>query len=202
MRTSARAVFSGERGSPVARDRLLVLALIVALAAPAAAQSPPTPTSVPAPAIVSRAAFEGAYVPAPGYDNAAAIEAGIDRTAEPFFFAIRGIVRSRLRETNPAFPSVTIAVRDGVIECRTPPMVARDADDGAAGSVVGLDQERGRVTHRVVGDALEQTTWNDRGTRHTRFVPVDDGRAIELRVTVSSSRLSVPLRYVLRYARR
>ena len=202
MRTSAHAVFSGKRGSLRIHGRLPVLALVVAMAARASAQSPPTPAPAPERVIASHAAFEGAYVPAPGYDNAAAIEAGIDRTAEPFFFAIRGIVRSRLRETNPAFPSVTIAVRDGVIECRTPPMTARDADDGAAGSVVGLDQERGRVTHRVVGDTLEQTTWNDRGTRHTRFVPVDDGRAIELRVTVSSSRLSVPLRYVLRYARR
>ena len=51
-------------------------------------------------------AFEGTYGPAPGYDNAAAIEAGIDRTAEPFFFAIRGIVRSRLRERTGAVAMV------------------------------------------------------------------------------------------------
>ena len=200
MQTLARGVFWGACGSPKGRRRRLTLVLFIAATTSASAQSPPTTT--PALSLASPMAFEGTYGPAPGYDNAAAIEAGIDRTAEPFFFAIRGIVRSRLRETNPVFPSVTIVTRGDAIECRTPPMVARDADDGAASSVVGLDQERGRVVHRVVGDPLEQTTWNDRGTRHTRFVPVDGGRAIELRVTVSSSRLSVPLRYVLRYTRR
>lgn len=144
--------------------------------------------------------LEGRYAPASAATNAEAIERAIERTAEPFFFAIRGIVRSRLRDANPVFPFVEIRTQGEVIECNTPPVLARDADDGRASSVMGLDQNRNNLTHHRVGNTLAQTTWNADGTRHTRFVPTG-ASGLTVHVEVSSPRLSVPLRYVMHYRR-
>lgn len=144
--------------------------------------------------------LEGSYVPASVEADKAALEAAIERTAAPFFFAIRPLVRSRLRETNPIFASIEIRTAGAVVDCNTPPVRVVDADDGVASTVTGLDDKPNSATHQLVGDALVQRTWNAEGARVTRFAPVGpDGLVVA--VAITSPRLSVPLRYEMHYRR-
>lgn len=142
--------------------------------------------------------LEGTYVPASLEGDRAALEAAIERTAAPFFFALRPLVRSRLRDTNPIFPTVELRTVAEAIDCHTPPVRVVAVDDGPATTVVGLDEKPNSATHRRVGEALVQRTWNSEGSRTTRFAPAGP-EGLSLVVEITSPRLSVPLRYELHY---
>lgn len=166
-----------------------LVALVVLGRSPLAHAEAPTPW-----------ALEGRYAPASAEADRAGLEAAIERTAAPFFFAIRPLVRSRLRETNPIFATVEIRTAGEAIDCHTPPVRVVDADDDVATTVIGLDEKPNHATHRRAGDALIQRTWTSEGARATRFVRTgDDG--LTLQVEVTSPRLAVPLRYELHYRR-
>ena len=161
---------------------------------------------VASPAIVSaapanpRMVLAGRYVPAPGASNAANRDAAVQRAVDSLMFLIRPIAHSRITEANPVFSSVTIAFPPGQIEVISPPIVARSADNGAESSTTGLDRERNRLTQRIVGNTLVQTTWNDSGARTTRFVP-NVGNRLVIQVEVTSPRLPVPVRYAMSFLR-
>jgi hypothetical protein len=130
------------------------------------------------------------------------MEAAVERTVQGFFGLVRGIARSRLRDANPVFGTVTIAFEGDRVRVLTPPVTAVSRLDGAEGSTVGLDREPNRLTHRMVMGDLVQRTWNDSGARLTVFRPSSDGRTLRLHVTVTSDRLPEPVDYELVYTRR
>jgi hypothetical protein len=176
-----------------ARSGLVVARVGVALGL---AWAPPV-LADPTPATWS---LEGSYVPASLEADRAALEAAIERTAAPFFFALRPLVRSRLRETNPMFPAIDLKLAGAAVDCHTPPVRVVAADGAAPTTVIGLDGKPNSATHRRAGDALVQRTWTDEGARTTRFEPAGpDG--LTLAVEITSPRLAVPLRYELHYRR-
>ncbi|MFO0560836.1 MAG: hypothetical protein U0269_22655 [Polyangiales bacterium] len=185
-----------------AATALTAAALLIAPLTAVRAQQQPvaTPVVAPAAALNPRVMLAGRYVPAPGAPNAANRDAAVQRSVDSLMFLIRPIAHSRITEANPVFSSVTIAFPPGQIEVVSPPIVARSADNGAEASTTGLDRERNRLTQRIVGNTLVQTTWNDSGARTTRFVP-NVGNRLVIQVEVTSPRLPVPVRYAMSFLR-
>ncbi len=164
--------------------------------------SPPPPPPPPSPEALLRQRLSATFVPAPGVANQRAIDAGIDRAVGALFFMIRPIASSKIHSGNPLFSYVTLSFRPGEILVVSPPVIARSRDDGAAGSMRGLDGEPNQVTQRLLPDALLQTTWNASGRRVTRFVPSPDGTRLTMHVEITAPQLPIPVRYTLQYVRR
>ena len=166
-------------------------------AAPAAAANP-----VENPAIAAlRARLAGSWREVSSAENAANRDAGVERTVEALFVLIRSIARGRLIEANPAFPALRIAFHDGQIEVQTLPVVCRSPEGGVERTVRGLDGNTNRLVQTLTSNALVQTTWQDSGSRTSRFVPSADGQRLTLHVQIRASQLSVPVRYSMTYAR-
>ncbi len=144
-------------------------------------------------------AISGRYVPDPSAPNAAVVERAIAETAAPFFFAIRGLVTSRLRETNPVFAELDLSFDGRALVFRAPPLSVTAMLDRQTESR-GLDGSNNAVSLRRVGSSLLLRMWTSEGSRLTELVPRGD--ALDLRITVSSPHLRVPMTYTLRYVRR
>jgi hypothetical protein len=167
---------------PILTMSALVLAANAAWALPANAQT-----------------IHGRYVPDPSAPNAAVVERAIAETASPFFFAIRGLVTSRLRETNPVFAEIDLSFDGRSLVFRAAPLVVVAALDRQTESR-GLDGSTNAVSLRRVGSSLLLRMWTSEGARLTELILRGD--ALDLRITVSSPRLRAPMTYTLRYVRR
>ena len=176
----------------------------LALAAPAVAQTPPAapPAAQPAPAPDPRARLAGTYSYAGGARERQALEQAIERTIADMNFITKPIARGRLRDKNPVHPTITIQFPAGLIDVRMAgrsPL--RSPDNGSPAPGQGLSNEAIRVTQRIQGATLVTATTSDEGGRRIEFTPAPDGRSLVVRVTVTSPRLPMPLRYQLTYRR-
>jgi hypothetical protein len=148
-----------------------------------------------------RARFAGTFRFGGATAEEAARRAAIDRTVGSLFFAIRGIARSRLSSGTRIDPWVSFAFGDGKIRMRVPS--STEASSSEQGSVTEYvnNGERSRLSQRLASGKLTQLFVADEGRRMNEWTLTPDGSTLVLKVTVSSSKLSTPLVYVLTYKR-
>jgi hypothetical protein len=127
--------------------------------------------------------------------------AAIDRTIGTLFFAIRGIARSRLSSSTKIDPWVSLAFDAGLIRMRTPS--ATDATSPEHGDAVDYVNhgDHVRLSQKLKGGTLTQVFVADEGRRVNEWTLTPDARTLLLKVTVSSSKLRIPLVYTLTYQR-
>ena len=151
----------------------------------------------------ARERFAGTYTYAGGKPQIAARDAAIERATDGLFFAIRGIARGKLRDKTEIKPTIGFVFDRGAIT------------SSATGVASVTSREDGTATRRVIGDDtlqiaqkltpeghLVQTFAASEGTRTNDYVLGDDGRTLFVSVSVTSAKLTRPLRYQLVYARR
>jgi hypothetical protein len=178
---------------------LSVLALVTALPLLGRAQRAPDPAPEGAQGDV-RTRLTGTFRPVSVPHSRERIDAAIERTVSQMMFLIQGIARSRLRDANPVFNSITIRFPPGGIEV-VAGLPVRSRDDGTPGTTVGITGAPSRVVQRVTRGRLEQTLTTDEGTRRTEFIASAEGDRLSVRVSISSHQLPVPVQYELLYQR-
>ena len=153
----------------------------------------------PNPAFAAESGLVGHWA----YDAAKSddVEKAISATVEKVNFVLRGFASGRLKNTNQPYKTVTIAKKGD----KTSVMVDDRApwEAPSAGGAIKWKREDGQVydmSFAWKGDTrLEQTFSNDEGKRVNVYSV--DGAGMKLDVTVSSSKLPVPLTYKLAYKR-
>jgi hypothetical protein len=180
--------------------RLFGLGLVVlaSLFAPATGraegEAPP-----PAAPVDDRVRFTATFRYAGDAREEAARRAAIDKAVDSLFFAIRGIARSRLSNGTKIDPSVSFAFPPGKILVRLPGSTdAISPDNGAAVDYVD-DGEKSKLSQRLTAGRLAQLYAADDGRRVNEWSLSADGTTLQLRVTVSSPKLSAPVIYTLTY---
>lgn len=130
----------------------------------------------------------------------AARRAAIDRGIESLFFAIRGIARSRLSDGTKIDPWVAFSFDADKIRVRVP---SSDVVSPANGTPVdhGKGGDRSKLSQRLTAGKITQVFAADDGQRMNEWFLAPDSNTLQLRVTVSSPKLSHPVVYVLTYAR-
>ena len=127
-----------------------------------------------------------------------AIEAAVARMN----FVTRPVARGRLKKTNSAYQTISIAhspqeVR--IVTDQRAPIVT--PANGTPIDWTREDGEKFKVSTAWQNGALEQTFRADDGQRVNHYSLSPDGNTLSMRVTVTSPRLSRPLVYTLRYHR-
>jgi hypothetical protein len=127
--------------------------------------------------------------------------AAIDRTISSLFFAIRGIARSRLSSSTKIDPWVSFEFGAGQIRMRAPS--ATDATSPEHGDAVDYVNHGNhvRLSQKLTAGTLTQVFVADEGRRVNEWSLTPDARTLLLKVTVSSSKLRIPLVYTLTYQR-
>ena len=170
------------------------------LASPAHAD--PTRSEAPAPAPATSAdPLEGTFVFAGGAAGRQAVARAIDRSVRPFFFLVRVIARGKLEDRTRIAPEVMFHFEGDRIRSRIPG--APDAVSPASGAPVDYTVlgETVKLSHRREPGRLVETFAGAEGTRTNVVVPSPDGARFTMHVTISSPKLSVPVRFALDYAR-
>lgn len=167
--------------------KLLVLAILAVLA-------------VPVDVLAQSAAFTGTFVLAPeASDN---IDKAIERSVEKMNFIKRPIARGRLKKTNPAYNTLSIA--HNASEVRITTNAGAPIVTPADGTQVQWKREDGEVFGVSTGwqnGKLEQTFRAGDGRRVNLYSLSADGDTLTLDVTVSSPQLPQPVVYRLVYRR-
>ena len=170
------------------RTALLAIALTALAAAfplPARAQSP---------------ALEGSYTLVA--ETAGEINRAIEGAIRQMNFVIRPIARGRLRKTNIPYARLRVTV--------TPTEITTVVDRGnpvvtpSNGTIVKWRREDGEtfdVSTSWQGEKLQQTFRAEDGQRENIYSLDPDGATLSLAVTLTSPRLSAPVRYTLKYRR-
>jgi hypothetical protein len=178
---------------------LAVVAVVAAASAPRIAHA--EGAAQPAQPPDDRARFAGTFRFGGASAEETARRAAIDKTIGTLFFAIRGIARSRLSNGTKIDPWVSFAFGQGQIRMRVPS--ATDAASPEQGSTVDYvnDGDRVRLSQRLAGGTLTQIFTADEGRRMNEWTLAPDARTLVLKVTVTSSKLRIPLVYTLTYQR-
>lgn len=145
-------------------------------------------------------AFAASFGYVGGEKEKRAIEAAIDRALDGMFFAIKPIARAKLRQGAVLLPSLSFAFRDGKIQSLSsgnPPIVSPETGENI--SYRAADGETYRVSQRFVGTKLMQQFVAADGTRKNEYVLSEQGKTLNLAVTLSSQKLPRPLMYRLSY---
>lgn len=177
------------RRQPI-RALLGALFAVLALALPAAGQQAGARTS----------ALDGTYT----LNRAASddINRAIENAVSRMNFVTRPIARGRLRRTNQPYQRLVIS--------HTPQQVSVTTDNRAAirtpanGTPIKWRREDGEmfdVSTEWENGTLEQTFKAEDGSRTNVFALSGDGRTLTMNVTITSPRLSAPLRYKLVFNR-
>lgn len=130
------------------------------------------------------------------------IKAAINSVTSKMNFIVKGVARSRLTKTNPAYQRIVIA-REGseiVITLDTRKPIRMPAD----GSVIKWTREDGEkfdLKGEWKDSQLIQTYVAEDGQRVNDFALGADGNTMTLSVTVSSEQLPKPMQYKLGYKR-
>ena len=167
--------------------KLMVLAVLALLA-------------LPAEILAQSAAFTGTFVLAPeASDN---IDKAIERSVGNMNFIKRPIARGRLKKTNPAYNTLSIAhnTNEMRISTDTGAPIVTPAD----GTQVQWKREDGEVfgvSTEWQNGKLEQTFRAGDGRRVNLYSLSEDGDTLTLDVTVSSPQLPQPVVYRLVYRR-
>lgn len=152
------------------------------------------------PAWSQAAQVEGAFRRSAG--DAATIDEAIEAAVGKMNFIARPIARSRLKKTNPPYERIEISGQGGQISVRfdeRKPILM--PADGQPVKWSRDDGEEFDVSARVEGMQLTQTFKAGDGERVNRFGLQADGSTLILDVTITSPRLSSPVRYSLTYMR-
>jgi len=133
------------------------------------------------------------------YASDSGIPAAIEACVKDMNFVKRPIARMKLKDKNPVYQRVTIAVGPQEIsvqfDARNP---VRMPADGKAAPWTREDGDRFMVTARLEGSRLTQTIKNDEGER-TNVFTLGAGRKLEMAVTVKSPSLDKPLTYTMQF---
>jgi hypothetical protein len=181
----------------------LVFAFAFVAASPAGAQDAGAgaPAAEAPPARVEPP-LAGLFTFAGGEAERRGVAQAIDRSVHPLFFAIRGIARGKLEDRTAIARTIAFRFEPPQVRCSIPG--APDAVSPESGAAVDYKVmgDTVKLSHRKEGDRLVQTFTSGDGTRTNVFVPSADGKSFTMQVTITSPRLSVPVRYALTYARR
>jgi len=172
--------------------------------APAPAAKPePAPVEKPAPPPVpAQQRFAGTYRFVGGETQRQELEAAIEAAVQELNALIRGIGRKRLKESNVIREQISIAV-DGD-KVTTTFAAGRTISGRLEGPAVPWTSDTGKplqVKFSLVKGRLVQTFTADDGGRRSVFTLNDAGDRMTLSVTITSERLTNPLKYALSYKR-
>lgn len=165
---------------------LAVLALLIGVPTPAAAQS---------------AAFAGTFVYVPGESDD--IHEAIEQSVRDMNFIKRPIARGRLRKTNEPYGSVTISHTPNEILIATDGRVPIVSP--ADGTPIQWQREDGEtfdISTEWRSGKLAQTFRAGDGQRENLYSLSADGGTLTMHVTVSSPQLPRPVVYDLVFRRR
>lgn len=176
---------------------LLAFAFLFTFSLPAFAQDPPTP---PAEELDVTAAFQGKFVYAGGQKQKDKLVEAIEAATEDMNFVTRPIARSRLKDTNTVFGSITIALTGDNISIqrdKQTPIVTPAS--GAAGKWTSPDDETYTVTQKLTDRKITQNFQAGDGKKTAVYTLSKDGKSLTLTVTVSSPKLPQKVVYSLSY---
>ena len=147
--------------------------------------------------------FAGHYVWTTNAAEAQVVAQEIDTAIAGLNFLIRPIGRPKLTKSAAPYPSIDIAVSNGVI--RFVRAGAPVIEAPANGTPVKWAREEGAVydvTFATTPDGRLQQTFSEAdGVRTNVFTLADGGRGMTMQVTIGSRRLSHVLAYTLSYVR-
>jgi hypothetical protein len=159
----------------------------------------PAKASSPAVSADPRARFTGTYRYAGSAQEEAARRAAIDHAVEGLSFVTRSTARSRISATTqiPAFYVFSFDTgKIKVLPESRPEMISGDKGEPADYVYKG---KTSKLTQVLAGDRITQVFVSDDGRRENEFTFTQDGKALTLKVTVTSARLSTPVVYSLSY---
>jgi hypothetical protein len=133
-------------------------------------------------------------------DEEAARGAAIDRGVDGFFFAIRGIARSRLSNGTKIDPWVNFSFEADKLRVHMPSTTTVSPANGAFVDYVSGDDHT-KLSQRLTDSKITQTFVAGEGQRVNEWVLSADANKLWLRVTVSSPKLTRPVAYTLTYER-
>jgi hypothetical protein len=146
-----------------------------------------------------RSRFVGTYQYAGGTQEDEARKAAIDHAVESMSFVIRSTAKSRITATTQILESYSFSFEPGKIKIHPasrPDMISGDKGEPADYVYNG---KTSKLTQVIAGDRITQVFVSGDGKRENEFVFSQDGKALMLKVTVSSARLSTPVVYSLSY---
>lgn len=168
-----------------------------------AAKPEPAPIEKPAPPPVPpQQRFAGTYRFVGGEAQRQELEGAIETAVQELNALIRGIGRKRLKESNIIRDQISIAV-DGD-KVTTTFAAGRTISGRLEGPAVPWTSDTGKplqVKFSLVKGRLVQTFTADDGGRRSVFTLNEAGDRMTLSVTITSERLSNPLKYALSYKR-
>jgi hypothetical protein len=148
-----------------------------------------------------RVRFSGTYRYAGSAQEQEARRSAIDRSVAGMSFVIRSTARSRITATTQILDSYSFSFEPQKIVVRPtsrPEMIT--ADDGAPVDYV-YKGNTSKLTQQFIGDRISQVFVSEDGRRENEFTLSGDGKTLNLKVTLSSARLSTPVVYMLTYAK-
>ncbi len=126
----------------------------------------------------------------------------IDRTVSSFFFAVRGIARSKLEDRTRILSTCSFEFADGRIRSIVPGHPIAISPETGAPTDYRVDADAFILSQRFEGKRLIQTfVADDGGTRKNEFTVSADGKLLFMTATLTSPKLSAPVVYTLTYAR-
>lgn len=126
----------------------------------------------------------------------------IDRSVSSFFFAVRGIARSKLEDRTRILATCTFEFPAGRIRSIVPGHPVATSPETGAPTDYRIDDDAIVLSQRFEGTHLVQTfVANEGGTRKNEFTLSPDGKLLFMQATVTSPKLKVPVVYRLTYAR-
>jgi hypothetical protein len=156
---------------------------------------------VPVLAATSLVAQESPFTGVWKYAADSGIAAAIEGTVKDMNFIKRPIARGRLKDTNPTYQKVTMAI--GAQEISIQYDARNPIKTPADGRAVPWTREDGKVfqvTAKADGARLVQTFKNSEGER-TNIWQVGADKKLLLTVTVKSESLPKPLTYTITFAK-
>jgi hypothetical protein len=148
-----------------------------------------------------RARFAGTYKYAGGTQEDEARKAAIEQGVQSMSSFTRSIARSRITATTQIPDFYVFSFEPGKIKVlpeARPEMISGDKGEPVDYVYNG---KTSKLTQVIAGDRITQVFVSGDGKRENEFTFLQDGKALTLRVTVSSTRLSNPVVYRLSYKR-
>lgn len=142
--------------------------------------------------------LDGYYTYLP--DRSDDVYAAIDETVSTMGFITRPIARRRLRNTNEPYKSIDILTKaDSVFIATDGKPAVKTNLDGSSKRWTREDGEEFEVNTIFKDNSLVQSFIAEDGKRVNEYIGSEKG--LELRVTITSSKLKQPLTYRLQYQR-
>ena len=148
-----------------------------------------------------RARFSGTYHYAGSDQEQEARRSAIERAVAGMSFVIRSTARSRITATTQILDSYAFSFEPQKIVVRPssrPEMIT--ADDGVPVDYV-YKGKTSKLAQQFVGDRISQVFVSDDGKRENEFTLSPDGKTLNVKVTLSGTRLPTTIVYTLTYAK-